>query len=249
MTFEHILGLIIVLAAGGMMLAFAVLRRFSPHYTLRPIRAFKELQRALGLAVEDGKRLHVSLGNSSLVEPTNASALVGLSTLERVSSIGMISDRPPLATSGEATLAVLSRDTLRASYRTAGIPDQYRPDRGRLMGISPYSYVAGTFPVIHTEQASTHIFSGSYGPEIGLLSEAASREGAFVLGASDSLPAQAVLLATTQEPLIGEELFAIPAYLDGGTAHKASLRTQDILRWVLIGGLIAGAALKVLGIL
>ena len=249
MEIEHIIGVIVVLVAGGLILAFAVLRRFSPHYTLRPMRAFQELQRALGLAVEDGKRLHISLGRSSLLEPTNASALVGLSTLERVSQVGMISDRPPIATSGDPALAVLSRDTLRASYNTAGIPDQYQPYRGRLTGVTPFSYIAGAFPIIHTEQVSTHIFSGNFGPEIGLLSEAASREKAFVLGASDSLPAQAVLLATTPEPLIGEELFAIPAYLDGGPVHQASLRTQDILRWVLVAALIVGAILKVLRIL
>lgn len=249
MGVEHIVGLMVVLAAGGLILAFAVLRRFSPQYTLRPMRAFQELQRALGLAIEDGKRLHVSLGRSSMLEPSNASALVGLSTLERVSQMGMISDRPPIATSGDATLAVLSRDTLHASYKAAGIPDQYQPFRGRLTGVTPYSYIAGAFPLIHAEQVSAHIFSGNFGPEIGLLSEAASREKAFVLGASDSLPAQAVLLATTPEPLIGEELFAIPAYLDGGSIHQASLRTQDILRWILVGVLIGGSVLKILGIL
>ena len=44
----------------------------------------QRLRRALGLAVEDGSRLHVSLGKASIFSPTNASALVGLATLERV---------------------------------------------------------------------------------------------------------------------------------------------------------------------
>jgi TRAP-type C4-dicarboxylate transport system permease small subunit len=47
---------------------------------------------------------------------------------------------------------------------------------------------------------------------------------------------------------IGEDLYAVPAYLNAGPAHTASLRVQDILRWVFIGGIILGAVLKALGI-
>jgi hypothetical protein len=36
--------------------------------------------------------------------------------------------------------------------------------------------------------------------------------------------------------------------LQGGSTHYASLRAQDVLRWIIILGLIAGAALKLLGI-
>jgi hypothetical protein len=47
---------------------------------------------------------------------------------------------------------------------------------------------------------------------------------------------------------IGEELFAIPAYMQAGPAYAASLRVQDLLRWVLIILLLGGAVLKILGI-
>jgi hypothetical protein len=215
---------------------------------LRPIAAFQRLRRAIGLAVEDGKRLHVSLGKSSLIEPTNPSALVGLSALERIAQLAIMSDRPPIATSGDGALSILSQDTLRAAYRTNNALEQYDPDRGRLAGPTPFSYIAGALPVFRQEQAASHILIGSFGPEVGLLTQAADQQRAFTLAASDSLPAQAVLYASAQEVLIGEELFAIPAYLNAGPAHTASLRIQDILRWALILVLIIGAILKTLGI-
>src|SRR5271157_4982709 len=142
-SLQSILGLAILVLTVGMIIVFSSMKRLkSPDY-LRPISAFQQLRRALGLAVENGKRLHVTLGNASITNANNTSALVGLSTLERVAQMSMISDLPPLATSGDSTLAILSQDTLRAAYRTGNAAEQYDPDQGRLGGITPFSYVAG----------------------------------------------------------------------------------------------------------
>lgn len=245
---DQIIGLGVVAFSLIALIILSLPRYNRSSHLLRPIPAFQRLHRAISLAVEDGKRLHVSLGKSSLLEPTNPSALVGLSTLERIAQLSIVSDRPPIATSGDGALSILSQDTLRAAYRTGNALEQYDPDRGRLTGPTPFSYIAGALPVFRQEQVSSHILIGNFGPEVGLLTQAADQQRAFTLAASDSLPAQAVLYAAAQEVLIGEELFAIPAYLNAGSAHIASLRIQDILRWGLIAVLVIGAILKIVGI-
>lgn len=249
MTIENLIGLVLILLTAGYMFLFALPRFSRKAPALRTIGAFQKLRRAIGLTVEQGTRLHISLGKSSISGPDNASALASLSTLERITRTSSLSDRPPLATSGDGTLAILSQDTLRAGYRLTNAQDQYNPDRGRLTGPTPMSYVAGMLPVMTDEQVSTHLLLGNFGPEIALITEAAEQQGAFTLASSDSLPAQAVLYASAQEPLIGEELFAVPAYLQAGTMHQSSLRAQDLLRWVVIGGLVIGSLLKLAGIL
>jgi hypothetical protein len=213
---------------------------------LRPLPAFQALRRATGLAVEDGKRLHISLGEGDLTNPISASALVSLSTLERIAQMGKVSDRPPVATSANGVLSILSQDTLRAAYRAGNALEQYDPARGRLTGPTPFSYIAGTIPVMKFEQVSANLLIGKYGPQVALLCEAAEQEKAFSLAASESLPAQAVLYASAQEPLIGEEVFAIPAYLQAGPAHLASLNAQDMLRWAVAGGILLGILIKLL---
>lgn len=252
---EPILGLILVLLAAGLMFVFSLPQRAQARgrrqarIALRPIRAMQRLRRAIGLAVEDGSRLHVSIGKSSIISPYNASALIGLSTLERIGMLSSVSDRPPVVTSGDGTLALLSQDTLRAAYRISNIPEQYDSAQARLTGPTPFSYVAGTLPVIHDERVSANIMVGSFGPEVGLMIDAANREGAFSLAASDAFAAQAVLYAAASEPLIGEELFAVPAYLQSSAIHQAGLRAQDVLRWLVIAALVVGSILAFLGIL
>lgn len=244
----------LLIALGVVLISFAILIIFSlPRFnkgprSLRVIPAYHRLRRAIGLSVEDGKRVHVSLGKSSLLEPTNTSALVGLSSLERVTQLSMMSDRPPVATSGDGALSILSQDTLRAAYRSGNALELYNPDRGRLAGPTPFSYIAGTLPVFRQENATAHILIGNFGPEVGLLTQAAEQQRVFTLTASDALPAQAVLYASSSDTLIGEDLYAVPAYLNAGPAHTASLRVQDILRWVIIAAIVVGAVLKFLGI-
>jgi hypothetical protein len=247
MEIGNLLGIALIVLAAGLIFVFALPRRKPLARALRPIPAVKRLRRAIGLAVEDGKRLHVSLGSASITSPQNASALVGLSALERIAQISVISDRPPVATSGDGSLALLTQDTLQGVYRAGNAMDQFDPDRGRLTGTDPLSYVSGAIPVMHREQVSANVLIGNFGPEVGLLCEASEHANAFSLAASDSLPAQAVMFATAEETLIGEEMFALPAYLQAGAAHQASLRAQDYLRLVLVGALILGAILKFLG--
>ena len=62
------------------------------------------------------------------------------------------------------------------------------------------------------------------------------------------LTGQAILFASSQESLIGEELFAAGAYIGAGPVHMASLTVQDILRWVIVIVLLAGASLKFMGL-
>ena len=248
------IGLILILLAAGLMFFFSLPQerrqdRARSRVVLRPIRAMQRLRRAIGLAVEDGSRLHISIGRASIISFNNASALIGLSTLERIGMQSSLSDRPPVATSGDGTLALLSQDTLHAAYRISNNTDQYDQNQARLTGPTPFSYVAGTIPVVHDERVSTNIFIGNFGPEVALLTDAADREDAFSLAASDSLPAQATLYATASEPLIGEELFAVPAYIQPGGMQQAGLRAQDVLRWIVIAATLGGAVLAIIGII
>ena len=246
---EGIAGLALVLLGGGLIAGLTYLiNRRSMKITLRHIPAFQRLKRAVGLAVENGDRVHISIGKASLLDTTNASALVGLRALERIAEISMASDRPLIATSGDGSLSILSQDTLREVYRSGNAASQYSPQHGRLGGVTPYSYITGALPVIHDERVSANIFIGSFGSEVAFLNEAAERENAFVMAASDALPAQAVLFGIAQEPLIGEELFAVPAYLQTSTVHQASVHTQDILRWIVVLIILTGALLKLLGV-
>lgn len=247
MNLSDLLGFAAVLLVFGLMIAFAVIGRTRARNYLRDIPAFSKLRLGIGLSVEAGQRLHISLGHGGVNGLRGAATLVGLSLLQRIARAASISDRPSVATSGEPTQAVLSQDTLQSAYHAIGADEQYDPISGQLSGLTPFSYAAGTIPVIYDQQVSLNILVGHFGSEVGLITDAAERSGSTCLGGSDNLSAQAVLYATADEPLIGEELYVAGAYTRSGPMHMASLRAQDIVRWVVIGVILVFSGLKFLG--
>lgn len=248
MTSTGIVGIGIVGLVAVFMALFAFLHQRSP-FSFRSIRAFSRIRRAASMVVEDGTRLHISLGSGSVLTQAGASALSGLVSLRRLGEITSLSDRPPVATTGSGVLNLLAQDTLRAAHEAVSADQNFHMNNARLTGLTPLSYAAGVMPTIHDENISNNLMIGNFGPEVGLLIEAADRQNAPVIAASDSLPAQAVLYITTAEPLIGEEIFAAGAYIQAGATHAASLLVQDIMRWVIILALLAGAGLKLVGLI
>lgn len=244
---SNIIGLILIIIATGLLLALTFIqRKTTPAF--REIPAFTRLKRSIGISVEDGSRLHISLGRGGLQTSHGAPALAGLAMLRHIAEQTSAGDKPPIVTSGAADLAILSRDTLKAGYKAAGAEDIYRSSTGRLTGLTPFSYAAGAIPSIRDEDISANIMIGHFGPEVALLTDAAERTNSMAVAAADEPAAQAVLFASVDDPLVGEELFAAGAYSNAGSAHNASLQVQDILRWAVILILLGGSALKLVGI-
>jgi len=227
-----------ILAVGTILfLVITFWKRKSPA-RLREIPALAQLYRMLGLSVEDGTRLHISLGSGDLLNARGGSALAGLATLRHIAE---------RTSAGNSVLGLLAQDTLQAGYQAAGVGELYNPTTGRVAGLSPFGYAAGAMHIPQNENVSANIMIGHFGSEVALLADAAERQNVLVIGASDNLAGQAVLFANTQDALIGEELFAMGAYLGAGASHVSSLTVQDILRWLLIFALLGGAVAKVLG--
>jgi hypothetical protein len=246
---DSYLGFIFTLFSLGVILFFLFADVAKSKVNLRNIRAFSHFRREVDLAVEAGKRLHISLGRGSIQDLQGGSAFTGLTILDQCARAASNSDRPPVVTCGDAVVTILSQDTLQSTYRSLATEERYDPTNARLTGLTPLAFAAGTMPAIHDEYVSANIFAGHFGAEVALLTEAGERSGSLTVAGSDSLPAQAVMYTTSDEPLLGEELYVAGAYLGDESAHTASLHMQDILRWVLVAIIILGAILKLLGIL
>jgi len=240
-----IIELVILAVSAILLLAITLWKRKSPA-RLREIPALAQLYRVLGLSVEDGTRLHISLGSGSLLDARGGSALAGLAMLRHIAERTSVSDKPSVASAGTSVLGLLSQDTLQAGYRVAGVEELYAPTTGRVAGLSPFGYAAGAMNISQDENVSANIMVGNFGPEVALITDASERVNVSTVGASDNLAGQAVLFANTQDPLIGEELFSTAAYLGGAPSHLASLTVQDILRWSIILVLLGGAVFEIL---
>ena len=216
---------------------------------LREIPAFKKLNESVNEAIESGKGIHFTFGRENISSIYSASTLVGLSMLGKITRLVAVGDKQPTTSSGDGSLMILSQDVMNKAYRETSSIEEYDMLAGRFTGPSPFTYASGTLPLIYDHNFSINIISGHFESEIALITEASENTQSQTIAGSDDLMAQAVIFATSSDPLIGEELYAGGAYTRVGLMHIASLHTQDVFRWLLIIIILVGSGLKFAGIL
>jgi len=245
---SDILGLIFVALFGLLMVVSRVLKQPRPGRDLRPLPALNRLRQAINLTVESGRRLHVSLGRGEIIHPRTAVAFVGLSAMQKLVEDTAVSDRPTIVTAGTGPLGILARSSLRSAYAAANQAGRYRATYGRVTGLTPFSYAAGALSVVRDETVAANFLVGSFGAEVALMTDGSQDDDTLTVAGTDNVVAQAILCASADEPLIGEEVFASGAYVGAGMLHGTSLLTQDIFRWLLIAAMVGGALIKMLGV-
>lgn len=215
---------------------------------LRPIDGYASLPRAIGEAVETGRRLHVSLGSGAVGGSETAAVLAGLTVVERLAQAASISDRPPVVSSGDGLAVLLAQDALRRVYNQQNLIERYDPNSARLTGPTPFSYAAGAMLIVPGETVAANILAGSFGSEIAAAAEAGMRADITqVAGASDP-GAQAIAYAAAEHPLIGEELYVAGAYLRQLPSHVASVYAQDAMRILIVIAFAGLALFRALGL-
>ena len=215
----------------------------------RSMPGVERLRKAVGLAVEDGTRVHVALGSGNVNDPSCPSAFCGLAILEKVGQITATSDLHPMSTSGSGGFQILAQDVINQNAAFTNFTERVDATLCQLGGVTPFAYAAGTLEALRESGVSTEIYLGDFGSEAGLLCENAHRRQTHNLAGSNSMTGQAVFLALAKDALIGEEVFALPAYLAKKPSHLASLSAQDLFRFLLVLVLLAGALLKLAGLL
>jgi hypothetical protein len=244
----ELLALLVLLAFAGLIIAFTLqARRPSARpRVLRNIQAYQSLPATVGTAVETGRRLHFSLGTGAVGDTDTAATLAGLVVLDQISAAAAVSDKPPIVTSADGAAMLLAQDTLRAVYSRQNALARYDPESAQVAGLTPASWGAAQTTLARDQAVAGALLLGSVGTEAALLTEGGQRAGVTTLAGSDNLQAQAVLFASAEHPVIGEDLFAGGAYVGRLPAHVGSLAAQDVVRLGVAAVIIVGVIWRTL---
>ncbi len=214
-----------------------------------PRPGFTQLQEQVGLAVESGRRLHLSLGRGGLERahaPTSVAAQHAADTLIEAS---VRSGTPPDLSVGDATLLPPAQDALQTNYEARRRLD-YEPEQVAFVAphTAPIAYATGTAVLIDPTEIGSAIVLGRVGREMAYLAENNARQDITQVLGTDDPEGMAVAVAYTPSPLLGEELLAAEATLKESPDALAGLQLQNILRWVIVLLLLTTAVLTLLGL-
>ena len=249
MTLTNLLAIGFIVLALLVMAIIAILDRKRIKINFRHLPALDTLQKAINLVVEGGKGMHITTGRGDVLSPHFAASLMSLHLLKVLAKQILNGDIPPLATCGDGYLNILSQETLESASASAQLPEDYQQYGSQVTGVTPFSYTAGTMMAQRDDRQVVMVITGHYGAEAGLIADMAERSRAHTISGTDDLTAQAMLFVTTRAPLIGEEFFASGAYIHGNLLHTTSIKTQDLLRIVIVAGMIIGTVLKLAGVI
>ncbi len=242
--------LVLVLIALTVTLLLLIWRRVRGGATLglRRLPAYEALQRQPVHTIETGRRLHVTPGRADLHTPQAPASVAGLGAL---AELAQESGPPPVVTVGAPTLLPAAQGAVLLGYEATGRASEARLSDSHFLAARefPLVYGAGASVLIGQPEVGGNVALGHVGAEMALLAEAGQRQDVEQVLGSDDPGAMAVATVFTPHAVWGEELFAARAYLEESPLQLASLRTQDVLRWLVAAGILVAAALRLLGLI
>src|SRR4051794_20997552 len=216
-------------------------RRRRGLYTLREIAAFQRLPSMIGEAIESNRPVHVSLGNAGLGGESTLVALANAEFAYQVTRRAVIGTAAPIFTVSDTSALPLAQDTLRRAYASRDLLSSAPYSSARWYpssGGHSLAFAAALTATVADDKVGANFLGGSFGTELALVGYAAARRNQSIIATSDQLEGQAVAWVMSDEPLIGEEVFTAGAYLGDSSSQIAGVVTQDVLRWLLIFGIL-----------
>lgn len=212
----------------------------------KPESGYDILSDEVGRVAEEGKAIHIALGTGGIVGDNAVTSIAALQGLSALINLAAAYDTPPYITTGDPTLYLLADHKLRKAYSRLGNLGLYRPNHVQYATSATAGYAAIAGQQLRINNIGTNIMLGAFDQEISLVSDSAERQNIKSFGGSTSPQGLAVLypLLNTKNLIMGESMF------DGSqeaqqSAVIASLWAQDILRWLVIAGIIGAAIISI----
>jgi hypothetical protein len=240
------LALILLLAVLPLLFLSALRAKASKSGDLRPLPGVGELPGLLGRSLESGRPIHVSLGPAGLGGAATAETWAGFVALSWLADKAAAHGVPLVVTVGDATALPVAQDVVRRAHVRHGSLDEYEPTKVRLVAPDRTAYAAGVMGALGRNRLTANVMVGSFGDEYLLMGEVGARQDfRQTVGAAQpaTLP---FVLATADDPWLGEEMFAGGSYLNRLPMQLGSLVAEDWVRWLVVVGMILAAAWKLL---
>ena len=237
--------LLLLVAMGALMLWYtARIRRIGPPW-IRRIPGIDAIEEAIGRATEMGKPVLYVPGIDELQDlQTIASMLI----LGRVSEIIARYDTDIIVSCCIPVVREVADEVVQAGYFEAGRPDSFRAENIRFISSEQFAFTAGTNGIMYREKPAANIFLGKFFAESLILSETGFVNGSIQVAGTAEPSQLPFFIAACDYTIIGEELFAVSAYLSGDPRLVSSLSASDWVKAAIILILVGGTVLSSFGI-
>lgn len=238
----HLLALIGVV--GGLMLYYARRAQQGEEIFIRRIPGIDAIEEGIGRATEMGRPVLYVPGIDELQDiQTIASMLI----LGQVSQTIAEYQADVVVSCCIPIVREVADEVVKAGFYQAGHPDAYSPADVRFISSEQFAFTAGTNGIILREKPATNLYLGRFFAESLILAETGFVNRSIQIAGTAEATQLPFFVAACDYTLIGEELFAVSAYLSRDPRLVSSLKASDYIKIYVVVCLLLGTLLNTLG--
>ena len=220
-------------------LAIHYMRQTKPPY-IRRVPALDAIEDAIGRSTEMGKPVVCSYGLGGFSYWT----IAGLSILGHVAKLCAETDTRLIVPTGGSPDSYIVReaavDLVRNAYTVAGKLESFNEEDMPFLSGEQYAYTPGYIGILVRDKPGALIMTGSHWSEAMNIAEMANAVGAVTITAGCYTSSMAALACASDYIMLSEEQPAAGAYLSGDPGQLASIRVQDIYKFIAVGTMLLG---------
>jgi hypothetical protein len=232
---------IILLTGGSFFLYFQYAKRSAKEIFIRRIPGVDAIEDAIGRSTEMGRPILYVTGIEDIQDiQTVASLLI----LGHVAKMTAEYDSEIKVTCTYPMTMVVAEEVVRQGYANAGRPDAHKPDNVMFITSEQFAFAAAVNGMILRDRPATNIYFGRFFAESLMLAETGFLTGAVQIAGTAEFTQLPFFIAACDYTLLGEELYAVSAYLSREPTLIAQLKAGDIVKatiMLLIGAGVVAA--------
>lgn len=209
---------------------------------IRRIPGIDAMEEAVGRATEMGRPILYVPG---IDEIQNIQTIASLLILGRVSEIAARYDTEIRVPCCIPLVATVGEEVVRQGFYDAGRPDAHKPQNVQWISSEQFAFCAGTNGIMLREKPATNIFLGRFFAESLILAETGYVNRAIQIAGTAEITQLPFFIAACDYTLIGEELFAVSAYMTRDARLLSTLKAADWIKAIVITVLVVGAVATV----
>jgi hypothetical protein len=207
---------------------------------IRRIAGIDAMEEAVGRATEMGRPVFYVPG---IEEVQDIQTVAGLLILGHIAELCARYDAKLRVACCIPLTMVLAEEIVGEGFLRAGRPEAHRPEDVQFLSSEQFAFTAAAVGIILREKPATNIYLGRFYGESLVLAEAGYVNQAIQIGGTAELTQLPFFIAACDYTLIGEELFAVSAYLSREPGQLATLKSVDTFKVVILAILIVGTIL------
>jgi len=205
---------------------------------VRRIPGVDAIEEAVGRSTEMGRPVLYVTG---VEETQNIQTVASLLILGHVAEMIAEYDTDIKVANAYPLTMVLAEEIVRQGYANVGRSDAHRPENVMFITPEQFAFAAGVNGLILRERPATNIFLGRFFAESLMLAETGYVTRAIQIGGTAEITQLPFFVAACDYAILGEELYAVSAYLSREPQLLAQLKSTDLIKGVVILLIIAGA--------